>query len=283
MDAKEFYKCYFNTPAFEISDSLSSMKNSYVRSLIEEEKFIYKYIAFDDNIQLNKSKLKTFLDDEIWCSPYYVFYENDSREFEILYNTTSVNEISDFGAGRVNDFVERVKLSTCLTSFAIRPSEEMWNQYTNFGKGFCIKYSVWDTNYLFPVLYDNKDYYDFTHDIISTLDMLKKNPSLITVNNVHFRRFAELPYLLKNNGENNQKDYRYENEIRLLIETPSKFSPVNNAEVSYLKNHIFPGFNLPIRSAGISPIEIILDINTCEYREELLHGAKEKKCSVTFK
>lgn len=283
MDVKEFYKCYFNTPAFQTPDSLSLMKNTYVRSVMEKEKFIYKYIAFDDNIKLNKNKLKTFLEDKIWCSPYYIFYQNDPREFEILYDANVVHSNVGFTTEWVNRFVENVKLSTCLTSFAIKTSEDMWNQYTNLGRGFCIKYSVSDTNCFFPILYDNKDSYSFTQDIIATLDILKKNPSLITLNNVHFRRFAELPYLLKNNGDNYQKDYRYENEIRLLIETPSEFSPVNDPEVSYLKNHNFPGFNLPVQSAGISPVEIILDINKCDYREELLHGAKEKMCSVTFK
>ena len=69
MDVKEFNKCYYDTPAFQTPDSLSSMKNTYVRSIMEKEKFIYKYVAFDDNIKLNKNKLKTFLEDKIWCSP----------------------------------------------------------------------------------------------------------------------------------------------------------------------------------------------------------------------
>ena len=57
------------------TDKAESFKQKYLKSIIKDEKNIYKFYSFDTNTNLNRSKLETFEDNKIWFSLYYCFRE----------------------------------------------------------------------------------------------------------------------------------------------------------------------------------------------------------------
>ena len=283
MTEKNFFDIYFKSAVFTNKNEADQIKEREIRNIIENGKYIYKFISFDNNLSLNEKKLRSFYENKIWCSPYYVFFDNDPREFEINYNEDFLSKITGKSKEYLNIFIEKIKQLNCLTSFALTPTEHMWKEYANNGNGFCIKYELLNTDKFLLINYDNKDKYDFTEDIFESFKIMSNNSiSIEDLNNYHFKRFAELPLVLKNNGENAEKDFRNENEIRLLEFTPDTYSPLCNPEAYKTNKQEFFGFNIPASQAGIKPIGIMIDLSMCKYREELLKEAKCKGYKVEF-
>ena len=150
-----FYNQYFKLPQFDLENKAYSYKNDYIRSRIDNGKYIYKFFSFDNNSPLNISKIKTFEDEAIWCSPFFCF--DDKREFYYKYNLSKVTEITNFNLEYVTKTLNMITQLTDLSSFTYYECDTMWKNYANYYNGFCVVYEVINTDYFYPIVYENKD------------------------------------------------------------------------------------------------------------------------------
>lgn len=264
---QNYYEHCFEKAVFDENDQFDKEKNKLLSSLFVENKYLYKFFSFDNNKVLNKKKLKTLQKEQIWCSPYYDFF--DKTEFGIQFD---IQEYKRKVSSDINilGFIEYIKRISNLASFTYENTNYMWNEYSNKGNGFCIKYEVVDSNMFFPVLYDKKNSYDFTEDLIVSFEVMEKAKSyndIQLLNNLHFKRLSILPFVLKD-----AETYNKEKEIRLLD------------KVDYINiDNNYHGKLLSLNEAGLKVSKVILDFDNCLYREEILKIAKENSYVVEFR
>ena len=258
---KDFYEKYFSADFFGTEDFSQRLKDSLVRNMLIEGKRLYKFYEFDHRIALNRQKIETLKKEKIWCSPYYRF--SDKSEFEIKFCGNPF--VGETFSGP--EFLESVRQTSNLASFTYEYSDYMWETYANRGDGFCVEYEILDTNSFYPVLYDKKDDYDFTVDIIETLRILRSAASIEDLNNYHYQRLAILPLVLKDRGL-----YKDEKEIRFLD---------RNENVPLGKD--FLGQDISLQECGLKARAIVVDFEHCTYREELFQIAKENLYDVRLR
>ena len=258
---KDFYEKYFSADFFGTEDFNQRLKNSVVRSMLMEGKHLYKFYGFDHRANLNRQKIETLKNEEIWCSPYYRF--SDKSEFEIKFCGNPF--VGETFSGL--EFLESVRRTSNLASFTYEYSNYMWETYANRGNGFCVEYEILDTDSFYPVLYDKKDDYDFTVDIIETLRVLRSAASIEDLNNYHYQRLAILPLVLKD-----RKLYKDEKEIRFLDRNESV--PLDKG---------FLGQGISLKKCGLKARAIIVDFEQCVYREELFQIAKENQYGLRLR
>lgn len=190
-------------------------------------KKIYKYRTFDEK------NLKSFENDEIWCSSPEYF--NDDHEKYLYINKDKIfsnikerfedidDKFFDFDTSALCDFivkdiVKAMKISCFSDTIA---SSSMWHHYASSKKGFAIEYSSHDifkllmnnndcNTILFPVIYGEEKYnaseffYTQLYNII--ISNYKLNRPYIPIDRIGFFKI----FLHKSNN------WEYENEWRLF-------------------------------------------------------------------
>jgi len=263
---KNFYEQYFSADLFDVSNFSQRLKDAVIRHMLLEGKYLYKFYAFDDCIKLNKQKIETFRNERIWCSPYYKF--SDESEFEVKFCEEPFKKETI----SATEFLKNIRQTANLASFTYEYSDYMWEIYANKGNGFCVEYEILDTDSFYPVLYDKKDDYDFTVDIIETLRVLQSVSSIgagniKSLNNYHYKRLAILPLVLKD-----KESYKDEKEIRFLAQNESV--PLDKR---------FLGQGISLQKCGLKARTIVVDFEQCVYREDLFQIAKENQYGVRLR
>ena len=267
---KQYYSQCFNKNVFSQKENISnfdSEKQKILNKLFIDGKYIYKFYFFDSNDRLNKLKLSSLKNEEIWCSQYFEFL--DTSEFDIKFNISAFNSNINTNID-VEEFVKIIKKISNLASFTYEYSNYMWGNYGGNGMGFCVKYEVLDSNFFYPILYDKKEDYDFTEDLIYSFNSMQK--ALITqdineLNNKYFERLAVLPFVLKDSNK-----FCKEKEIRLL----------DKNDIILIDNN-FNGRAVSLKTAGLKVNKIIIDFDSCPYRKEITEIVKDNNYKLDYR
>jgi len=197
-----FYDDYFAYPSFTKESPEEHFKEEYIKSKTANGK-IYKFVSITDNAELNQLKLQMLNNDEFWAS-YYIYFA-DKREIFRKYNIFNVSRKTRLSIDYIKNFFNTIDEMNSISCFTYEITESMWNFYANETNGFCMEFSLMNTNMFFPVVYIDKNHYDFTNDIISsfmTKDEQRKRDVI--------KSLAILPWVLKDTK------FFHENELRFL-------------------------------------------------------------------
>lgn len=199
----KFYKDYFDIPFQDITD----VKITKLKQEIKND-IVYKFIAFDDNEELNYKRLEGLLNEENWFSHY--IYLNDPSEFEIKYSIKKVANKVNRSKDNIRSTVETFKEIYDVCSFSYCNNGNMWDNYSNCGNGVCLIFKVTNYDVFFPVDYIEKWKIDYNKIIINALNKNEGNQRPYKM-----EPLAVLPYVTKNpqNGHFSSED---EKEIRIL-------------------------------------------------------------------
>lgn len=129
-----FYKEYYKHSREKATD----YKITYLKSIISGDK-VYKFIAFDNNEELNLIKLNCLKLDKLWFSHY--IYLNDKTEFEIVYDSLKVSKATGVRTERIDMYVEMLKEIYDVCSFSYKQETYMWDAYANNKNGICIVFN----------------------------------------------------------------------------------------------------------------------------------------------
>lgn len=199
----KFYKGYFQQSLREAT----VYKSDFLDNLLEKRK-VYKFIAFDDNEDLNELKLECIKNDKLWFSHY--IYLNDKTEFEIEYDKTEVSRVTGVNPISIYTLVEDIKELYDVCSFSYECKTNMWENYANHGNGICIVFDVINLDILFPVEYIEKSRIDFTQLLINSyLTPIEEKMNRVDPMSI-------LPFVIKNPMNGKLASYK-EKEIRILF------------------------------------------------------------------
>lgn len=198
----EFYDEYFNFPSFSDDNSAQKFKDLYIRNKMIYNK-IYKFVPFTDDTNLNESKLKMLENSEFWASKYSKFL--DKNELKIPYNLFMISRKAGVSMEHVRNLINTTNEINYISCFTYETTDFMWENYANKRNGFCLEFSLVDSDKFFPIIYLQKQKVDFTKDYINVI----KNINDI-FNNKSLSKVAILPWVLKD------KNYKAENELRFL-------------------------------------------------------------------
>lgn len=213
---KQFYKDFYDCIGIseESSNVIEKLKKEYFADKIKNET-LFKFIAFDDNTNLNFQKINALKNKQLWFGAYYVFEDGTEMQVKADYERISKETGCDYKIAELYvNFQRELKDVCCLTTSI---SEEMWNRYANNHSGICLVFKIKSYSFMFPVIYTQKSNIDYTDSIISVFKSLKHSPSQLYLNK-ELRRISFEPIVLKNSV-----DYAYENEVRLLCGDSSDY------------------------------------------------------------
>ena len=234
---------------------LNLYKIQFLKSLIVNDT-VYKFIAFDDNAQLNKIKLECVRNSQLWFS--YYKYLNDETEFDIKYDVKKVSRKTKIPCENIQLFIATMKEIYDVCSLTNSYDNYMWNAYGNYGNGICLVFKVINYDLLYPVEYVNKDDVDYTDMLIEAYNLDSKglwDRGLL---------MAELPYVIKNPENKGMKLY-LEKEIRILSDPFGE--AILNAGNIYpnVKNDFgYRGRNICYEKCGLSIKKIVIGNNCNE-------------------
>ncbi len=198
-----FYKGYFQQSLKEAT----AYKIDFLDNLLEKRK-VYKFIAFDDNEDLNELKFECIKHEKLWFSHY--IYLNDKTEFEIKYDQNKISKVTGVNPFSIYTLVEDIKELYDVCSFSYECKTNMWEDYANHGNGICIVFDVVNLDMLFPVAYIEKKRIDFNQLLIKSYLMTLKEK--MNRNDP----MSILPYVIKNPMNGELASYK-ENEVRILF------------------------------------------------------------------
>lgn len=267
----DFYSEYLKKTDLQTDDA-DLYKTNYLKQMLEEGKYIYKFYGFDNNIELNESKYETFIHDKIWVSPYFCF--KDTTEFDIKYNVKSVSEQTGNSVKDIKDLINCIMQIDDLASFTTSISDRMWRDYACNYNGFCVKYEIQKFDKFYPIIYTDKSKIDYTDTIISTFKILKEMKGLSIFKSIEFKKLSILPCVLK------EKTYSNENEIRCLTDMDfrTKGSSCLQGKLSpFCKvNNGYYGSAETLEYLGLTVNQVMVSLS-CSYREKILLACKEKE------
>lgn len=196
---EEYYKKMGEYGILTDSNWINEQKDFYERIL--PDKLLYKYIAFDDDANLNAKKIQCLQEEKLWYAAHYTLL--DKTEFQIQANIYKVARLTNTSVKYVHDILETLRelCDVCCLTDSLR--EQMWQEYANNHNGICCIFSILDYKNLSPVIYCKKDRADFTNEVIRAI----KNPNM----NADVKVISTIPFVLKD-----KQSYGFEQEIRLL-------------------------------------------------------------------
>ncbi|MBN2879969.1 MAG: DUF2971 domain-containing protein [Clostridia bacterium] len=201
----EFYDEYFSLPNSLISkgdNERIKYKEEYIRKKANDN-YIYKFIPFTDDIELNESKINLLAKKELWASCYAYF--SDKSETQYNYNINRVNRKTRISIKAIRNMILTSKEMNDVSCFTYEKCERMWTEYANGYNGICLKFALLDMDKFFPVIYLDKEKVDFTGQLIGAY-----NSTSIEKKSNYSEKLAILPWVMKN------KTYKWENELRFL-------------------------------------------------------------------
>lgn len=206
---KQFYQDFYDCIGIseESSNVIEKLKKEYFADKIINET-LYKFIAFDDNTNLNFQKINALKNKQLWFGAYYVF--EDGTEMQVNADFDRISKETGCGYKFAEFFAscQREMRDICCLTTSI--NENMWNKYANNHRGICLVFKILSYSFILPVIYTQKSKIDYTDSMISAFKCLKQTPNELYFNK-DLRRLTFEPSVLKN-----LEEYSYENEVRLL-------------------------------------------------------------------
>lgn len=193
------------------TDQATSYKIEYLKKLIKNGK-VYKFISFDEDELLVRTKIDTLKQKKIWFS----FYKdlNDKTEFQIRYDVNKISRETGYSIEKVHLLVNYLTEMYDVYSLTYACQDSMWEDYAAGGNGICIEFDVGNFDYLYPVEYLEKVNIDFDEMIISGM------------NGGNFA-LSIIPWVIKNPyNYTAHMDSTKEKEVRIL------YCPYDSGEVN---------------------------------------------------
>ena len=103
---------------------------------------VFKYYSLTDNQELNRKKLDTILDNEVYMATPKEL--NDPFEANAYFIKSDNFDAQDRFQGTAHDVFNSIKNKIVVTSFTSQGINcmPMWAHYTNNHKGFCVSYDT---------------------------------------------------------------------------------------------------------------------------------------------
>ena len=234
---------------------------------------LYKYYSLTDNVNLNKKKLTTLCNKQIYMSELRDFNDPfDGKGFFYDPNQLAdIKRLEERGGRIIEDFTSFVK-TTCFTVNGVN-SMPMWAHYGNNHRGFCVSYNKKNNSKLFSCVYPvqyTDERLDITRlvrkqaiEICSKIDANIKDGQKITVYNDRILMYvALLMYNVKHIS------WSYENEFRCSLSSKDSYFTVKPSE-------IYIGMNCDEKN--IKLLEEIAD-----YLEIPIYRMKFKECDDSY-
>lgn len=230
-------------------DRATPYKINYLKKIIKNDK-VYKFISFEGDASLVRTKIETLKQGKIWFSFYKTL--NDETEFYMNYNAKNISQITGRSINNVHLLVNYLTEMYDVYSLTYEYQNSMWQDYAAGGNGICIEYNVGDYDYLYPVEYLEKTDIDFEQMIISAIT--GKNLAL-----------AIIPWVIKNpvNITANM-DSTKEKEVRMLY-CPYDLAELNSGRVEMnIKERLhYRGIAKPYTDFKLSVSKIIIGNKCC--------------------
>lgn len=252
----EFYDDYFSIQPFSQTNEGNTFKDNFIRSKIKNGK-IYKFVAFNEDEQLNSKKLTMLAQLQFWASCYDYF--DDDREVLRPYNQHKICCKTKISKEKIDNFFSTINEMNDISCFTYEPSDFMWNEYANNQNGFCMEFNLLDSDKFFPIIYLDKDKLDYTDDIAKLLTSTKYD--LISLN-----RVTILPWVTKD------PIFQKENELRFLCGDiyDNEDGPMSGIIAPGKKKSLgYKGIEYSFKSAGLELQKIRIGSN-CTKEKELL-------------
>lgn len=203
MSQLGFYENYIRllSSQKDKTDKATLYKIQHLKSLIKDGK-VYKFISFDEDELLVRTKVDTLKQKKIWFS----FYKdlNDKTEFQISYDVDMISRETGYSIEKVHLLVNYLREMYDVYSLTYAYQEYMWEDYASGGNGICIEFNVGNYDSLYPVEYLEKVNIDFNEMIISGM------------NGGNFA-LSIIPWVIKNPyNYTAHKDSTREKEVRIL-------------------------------------------------------------------
>lgn len=270
-----FYDDYFKLDV----EQATKFKISYLKSLVNENR-IYKFISFDDNMQLNHFKIQSLINDEIWFSHFRKL--NDPSEFEISYSVKKIKNKLGKSKDYIDHFIKTIIEIYDVCSFSYMYDGYMWSNYANEGNGICLVFEVEDFDMLYPVEYKMKSKINFDKMVIDSFKMyerLTKRKDRAFFNDP----MSLYPWVVKN-PRNGIYDSTKEKEVRILY-SPYEFGEFNNGIIDegVKKNLQYQGLNVKYSDVKLK-LDMLVIGNNCssEIVERIKDICKDKKVECKF-
>jgi|GEM_PF-380900 len=264
----EFYKQYFELE----NDEAEIYKEEYIRKSIKNN-MLYKFVGFDKNIELNKSKLNLFENDLIWSS--HIKYFEDKSELKTPFNIRKVAKATHITKANIQFKFNALRELYDVSCFTKDITDFMWENYANSYNGFCLCFDILDYDKLYPVVYLNKNKVDLTESIIESVnDIQSKSANL---SSKEAKKVSILPIVLKD------EKYKYEKEIRFF------FCPFDDENGEFgglvfpnIKNEFnYKGTPVSYDYIGIKLKKIIIGYKCNEiYKTKLIDISKSKGIEI---
>ena len=230
-------------------DRATPYKINYLKKIIKKDK-VYKFISFEGDASLVRTKIETLKQGKIWFSFYKTL--NDETEFYINYNAKKISQVTGRSTNSVHLLVNYLTEMYDVYSLTYEYQKSMWQDYAASGNGICIEYNVGDYDYLYPVEYLEKTGIDFEQMIISAIT--GKNLAL-----------AIFPWVIKNpvNITANM-DSTKEKEVRMLY-CPYDLAELNSGRVEMnIKERLhYKGIAKPYTDFKLSVSKIVIGNKCC--------------------
>lgn len=271
-DIKIFYQNFYESDFID-NDTREILKKNFYNKKLTDNK-VYKYISFNNDFELNKSKIQSFRNQELWFGAYYTF--NDQTELDINIDYNKVSKATNISKSNLVDKVNcfRQMNDICCLTTSLR--DKMWNDYANNYNGICLCFDVKSYEYILPVIYSNKKEIDFTETLIDALKSTANyNNNIDITNSKAIKRLTFEPLVLKD-----YNTYAYEDEVRLYC--GDKFDDINDE----LGGRVYPnikqilgykGCNFSYKKIGLELCKMYLGKNLDnKIKKEILEIAKEQ-------
>lgn len=230
-------------------DRATPYKINYLKKIIKNDK-VYKFISFEGDASLVRTKIETLKQGKIWFSFYKTL--NDETEFYMNYNAKNISQTTGRSINNVHLLVNYLTEMYDVYSLTYEYQKSMWQDYAAGGNGICIEYNVGDYDYLYPVEYLEKTDIDFEQMIISAIT--GKNLAL-----------AIIPWVIKNpvNITANM-DSTKEKEVRMLY-CPYDLAELNSGRVEMnIKERLhYRGIAKPYTDFKLSVSQIVIGNKCC--------------------
>lgn len=192
-------------------DRATPYKIDYLHKIIKDAK-VYKFISFDGDEFLTRTKINTLKSKKIWFSFYKTL--NDETEFQIKYNVKKISNKTNRSTDNIHLLVNFLTEMYDVYSLTYEYQDYMWRDYAANGNGICIQFNVGNFDYLYPVEYIVKSNIDFNKMIIAAINEGDVSLSII-------------PWVIKNPYNMTASiDSTREKEVRML------YCPYDNGEVN---------------------------------------------------
>ncbi|MEG2270449.1 MAG: hypothetical protein RSC27_03920 [Bacilli bacterium] len=231
---------------------------------------LYKFIAFKNGDKIvNKNKLKCLINNKIWVSCICNFIDNNEFFMSIDYKEASSK--TNASIKELKEYVSLIREFEDVVCFTNNITEEKWDKYANNHNGICLEFQIENYEAYFPVLYVDKDKFDYTKLLIEEYIILKENPFCWIKSN--YLKFSEYAPIIKDKAEN-----EFDEEIRFRSSQNTFLGSRRLVTFNMKKKTNIHGFPITYDECGIVLKKIFLGKNlNIDIKRVLLNYSNIKK------